>query len=196
MLYDLIFYGFAGLSLIGAVLVITSSSPVRAALSLILVFVTTAALWLLLEAEFLAMTLVLVYVGAVMVLFLFVIMMLDVQAIPRDGRLRTVWMSLLVATGIGGTFIYVIEGHKTFAALTRLPLPSGYSHVEHLALLLFTEHLYAFEVAGMLLLAAIIAAIALTFRGRRRRKSQSVAAQVQATKAERLRVIKMPAEGV
>jgi len=189
---SLVFYLFASLTVLGAVGVITVRNAVQAVLCLVLTFFSAAALWMLLEAEFLAVTLVLVYVGAVMVLFLFVVMMLDVDyASLKSGFTRYLPLGILVALALFGAIYWVIRSE----VLGDMPEPAKhsaeYSNVTVLGKLLYTEYFYAFEVAGVILLVAIVAAISLTFRGRRDRRGQSVPVQHQASREERLRVVSM-----
>lgn len=189
---SLVFYLFASLTVLGAVGVITVRNAVQAVLCLVLTFFSAAVLWMLLEAEFLAVTLVLVYVGAVMVLFLFVVMMLDVDyASLKSGFTRYLPLGILVALALFGAIYWVIRSE----VLGDMPEPAKhsaeYSNVTVLGKLLYTEYFYAFEVAGVILLVAIVAAISLTFRGRRDRRGQSVPVQHQASREERLRVLSM-----
>ncbi|GAA4361457.1 NADH-quinone oxidoreductase subunit J [Kangiella marina] len=188
----IVFYFFAGLTLLGAVGVITMRNAVQAVLCLVLTFFSAAVLWMLLEAEFLAVTLVLVYVGAVMVLFLFVVMMLDVDyAQLKSGFTKYLPLGIVMALALFGAIYWVIRNE----ALGEIPEPAkhgaDYSNVTVLGKLLYTEYFYAFEVAGVILLVAIIAAISLTFRGRRDRRGQSVPTQHQTSREERLRVVSM-----
>lgn len=195
----LVFYAFATV-LVGAALgVITAKNPVHAALFLVLAFFTSAGLWLLLEAEFLAISLVLVYVGAVMVLFLFVVMMLDINVTPlREGMTRYAWPGGLMAVAIVAE-IGLLVGTRYFG-LDRYPAPARhgaeFSNTEELGRVLYTEYLYPFEIAAAILLVAIVAAIALTLRRRPGSKYQDPATQVRVHKSERLRIMKMPAEQV
>jgi NADH-quinone oxidoreductase subunit J len=196
MFEQIIFYVFAALLILSAFMVITVRNPVHAALFLVAAFFCSAAIWLLLEAEFLAIVLVLVYVGAVMVLFLFVVMMLDVNlARLREGFARYLPVGALVALAMVASMILVVRSGQ-FGA-TTFPAPEhgpGYSNTGELGHALFTEYLYPFEIAGAILLVAIIAAIALTMRPRRMTKAQRVAQQVAARRAERVKLVKMEAE--
>jgi NADH-quinone oxidoreductase subunit J len=195
MIETAVFYVFA-LVLLGAALrVITARNPVHAALSLVLAFFTAAGIWLLLRAEFLAITLLLVYVGAVMVLFLFVVMMLDVDL----ERLREgFWRNLPAAVVVGGIMAFELVAmlasrHFGTAVSTRV-LPAGYSNTRELGRVIYTQYVYAFEIAAVILLVAIIAAIALTLRRRKDTKSLDPAAQLAARPKERVRLVSMPAE--
>lgn len=191
------FYFFAAILIAAALRVITARNPVHAALSLVLAFFTAAALWLLLEAEFLAIALVLVYVGAVMVLFLFVVMMLDINL----DRLREgYWDYLLPALVVAGVMVMemaVILGGRYFN-LSSMPKPAGagpgYSNTRELGGVLYTDYVYAFEIAAVILLVAIVAAIALTLRKRKDNKYQAPSKQVSIRRADRVRLVSMPAE--
>ena len=197
MFIDILFYAFAAVLLAAGVTVITARNPGYSALSLVLCFVTSAALWLLIEAEFLAIVLVLVYVGAVMVLFLFVVMMLDVNVEKLRAGLTRYWVlgALVTATAVA-ELVGVIYARKLGVDVTRgaSPLPAGYSNTADLGLALFTRYAYPIELAAMLLLVAIVAAIALTMRKRRGLKVQDIAAQVAVRASDRVRVVKMEAE--
>ena len=188
-----VFYVFGAVLLVSGLLVITSRNPVHSALFLVLAFFTAAGEWLLLRAEFLAIALVVVYVGAVMVLFLFVVMMLDINVERiREGF----WRNLPLALIVGG--IMVLE---MVAVLARhiygehpKPLSPGYSNTRELGQVLYTNYAFAFEIAAVILLVAIIAAISLTLRRRKDSRSQDPALQVRARRAERVRLVSMPAE--
>ncbi|TFG87010.1 MAG: NADH-quinone oxidoreductase subunit J [Chromatiales bacterium] len=197
MFTTFLFYAFSTVLLASAVGVITVRNPVYAALCLILAFVTSAVLWLLLEAEFLAVVLVLVYVGAVMVLFLFVVMMLDINtATLREGFLRYAPVGVIVAGIIVLELAYVIwyrsDGLPVDVQL--VPRDAVYSSTEQLGLALYTQYLYPFELAAMLLLLAIVAAILLTMRHRPGVKSQNVSEQVRVRREDRVRIVKMKSE--
>jgi NADH-quinone oxidoreductase subunit J len=193
----ILFYFFAAILVFAAARVITVRNPVHAALHLVLAFFTCAALWLLLEAEFLAITLVLVYVGAVMVLFLFVVMMLDINASPlQEGFVKYLPLGVTVALLI---FIEMglVLGTQDFgngAAAMELRHPEGYSNVRELGGLLYTDYVYPFEIAAVILLVAIIAAIALTMRKRPETKYQDPSQQVAVKRADRVRLVSMKAE--
>lgn len=193
---DLVFYTLALILLYAALSVITTRNPVYAALFLVLAFFTAAGIWLLLEAEFLAITLVLVYVGAVMVLFLFVVMMLDINL----DRLREgFWQALPVALPVGGLMaveMVMIVGVNNFGAdkvLAPAAKPADYSNTAALGRVLYTDYLLAFELAAVVLLVAIVAAIALTLRSRKESKPTDANKQVAVKKADRLRIVKMAA---
>ncbi len=193
---DLVFYALALILLYAALSVITTRNPVYAALFLVLAFFTAAGIWLLLEAEFLAITLVLVYVGAVMVLFLFVVMMLDINL----DRLREgFWQALPVALPVGGLMaveMVMIVGVNNFGAdkvLAPAAKPADYSNTAALGSVLYTDYLLAFELAAVVLLVAIVAAIALTLRSRKESKPTDANKQVAVKKSDRLRIVKMAA---
>ena len=195
MVETIIFYVFAVSTVISATAVVTVKNPVHAVLFLVLTFFTSAVIWLSLEAEFLAIALVLVYVGAVMVLFIFVVMMLDINiARLREGFVRYLPLGLAVAVvmllmmlSVVTSDVFVLE-----AGSEPLPKPADYSNTKALGGVLYTEYVFAFEVAAVILLVAIIAAIALTMRKRARTKYQSPSEQIKVRKADRLRVVDMP----
>ncbi len=193
MFESAVFYALAAVLLVSGVLVVTARNPVHGVLFLVLAFFNAAGIWLLLRAEFLAIALVVVYVGAVMVLFLFVVMMLDINLERvREGF----WRNLPLALVVGG--IMVIEmvavlANRYYGALPR-EVPAGYSNTKELGRVLYTQYAYAFEIAGVILLVAIIAAIALTLRRRKDRRSQDPSAQIRVRRAERVRLVSMPAE--
>jgi len=190
------FWVFAVVLVLAALRVITARNSVHSALFLVLAFFTSAALWMLLEAEFLAITLVLVYVGAVMVLFLFVVMMLDINL----DRLREGFWSYLPLGATVGALMVVEMGlvlWNRYAGLQSTPPAApqqGYSNTKVLGGLLYTAYAYPFELAAVLLLVAIVAAIALTLRRRKDTKYQDPAKQVLVRRSERVRLVSMPAE--
>ena len=189
-----IFYAFAAVLLLSGVRVITARNPVHAALFLVLAFFTAAGIWLLLRAEFLAIALVVVYVGAVMVLFLFVVMMLDINLERvREGF----WRNLPVALMVGGVMVLEmisVLANRIWGAGEPRRLPAGYSNTRELGRVLYTQYAFAFEIAAVILLVAIIAAIALTLRRRKDSRSQDPSEQNRAKRAERVRLVSMPAE--
>ncbi len=188
----LIFYAFSAVTLFGAGMVVFSRNPVRAVLSLVLTFTAMAGLWMLLQSEFLALTLILVYVGAVMVLFLFVVMMLNMNMTPiTEGFARYLPLGILLAVCLIGQIIWLLGKDMIMSTLKVLPImPVGYSNIKALGVALYTEYLYPFEIAGVLLTVAIIAAIGLAARGPRHRRIQDIGAQVAVRKADRLTVLK------
>jgi NADH-quinone oxidoreductase subunit J len=190
---QIIFYFFAILLVFAAGMVITVKNPVHAALFLVLAFFSSAAIWLLLEAEFLAIALVLVYVGAVMVLFLFVVMMLDVNlAELRAGFTKYLPVGGLVALLMMVAMSWVV-GSRYFKREVS-PHPADYSNTRELGKVLYTDYIYPFEIAAIILLVAIVAAIALTMRERRQLKTQKPELQVTVQRQDRIRLVKMAAE--
>ena len=192
-----IFYFFAAILVFAGLRVITARNPVHAALYLVLAFFTAAGLWILLEAEFLAITLVLVYVGAVMVLFLFVVMMLDINL----EKMREGFWDYLPLAGIVAVLLVVemvlILGSRHFGLeVMGAPAPhaADYSNTKELGRVLYTDYVYAFELAAVILLVAIVAAIALTLRHRKDSKFIDPAVQVKVKRNDRLRIVKMQAE--
>ena len=189
-----VFYTFGAVLLIAGLRVITARNPVHGALWLVLAFFTAAALWLLLRAEFLAIALVVVYVGAVMVLFLFVVMMLDINLERvREGFWRNLPLALLVGVIMVWEMITVVA-YRYWGAGTPAEPPPGHSNTRALGRVLYTDYAYAFEVAAVVLLVAIIAAIALTLRQRKDSRAQDPAEQVRARREERVRLVSMPSE--
>ncbi len=192
----IVFYAFSTILIVAALSVITRRDSVKAVLSLVLCFFAAAAIWVLLEAEFLAVSLVLVYVGAVMVLFLFVVMMLDVDfAAIKQGFIRYMPVGILAAVAFfAGLYLLINSG---IFDSQNMPMPAphdaDYSNIEALGMLLYTHYFYPFELAAVILLVAIIAAISLTYRGSRSRKVQKNAEQISTKKEDRLRIIKMDA---
>jgi NADH-quinone oxidoreductase subunit J len=198
MIVNLLFYLFAAVLVASAVGVITARNPVHCALFLVSAFLNSAVIWLLLEAEFLALTLVVVYVGAVMVLWLFVVMMMDIDVEKlRQGFTRYAPVGALVALVVVAqiaTVVYVRKLGLDDAALAE-PKPADYSNTAELGHLLYTQYLWPFEIAAVILLVAIVAAITLTMRRRPGQKIQDVAKQVAVRAQDRIRVVKMDAEG-
>ena len=192
-----VFYVFALILIYAAGRVITVRNPVHATLHLVLAFFTCAGLWLLLEAEFLAITLVLVYVGAVMVLFLFVVMMLDINTSPlREGFIRYLPVGLVVAS-LMLLEMFLVVGARNFGAQSvAIPERHGadYSNTRELGNVLYTDYVYPFEIAAVILLVAIVAAIALTMRKRPETRYQDPSRQVSVQPEDRIRIVKMPAE--
>ncbi len=197
MFYAILFYSFATI-LIGAVMgVIFSRNPVHAVMFLVLAFFESAMLWLLIEAEFLAIVLVLVYVGAVMVLFLFVVMMLDIEVERTEGGYTRYLPLGLVIAGLMVIELMQIIWWRSSADVASggfVATPDGYSNTEALGAVLYTEHVYAFEIAAVILLLAIVAAITLTMRKRPGLKQQNISEQVAVKAADRLRIVKMDTE--
>jgi NADH-quinone oxidoreductase subunit J len=197
MFPTLLFFVFSAV-LVGAALgVILARNPVHSALLLVLAFFTSAGLWIQLQAEFLAIALVLVYVGAVMVLFLFVVMMLDVNF----DKLRERFKSYIPVAATVGTLVLVemalvlIGGYMApRAVVAPAPAPAGFSNTRMLGMQIYTDYAYPFEIAGVILLVAIVAAIALTHRQRRETRYQNPAEQVKVRAGDRLRILQMPSE--
>ncbi len=189
-----LFYFFAAIQVLAALRVITVRNPVHAALFLVLTFVSASCLWILMEAEFLGLLLVLVYVGAVMVLFLFVVMMLDINiAEMREGFARYAPAALVVA------IIMVIEmalvlTQRVFHVRPPLEQATDVSNTEAIGQVMYTDYVYPFEIAAVVLLVAIIAAIALTFRRRPETKYQTPIEQIRVKRNDRVRLVKMAAE--
>jgi len=196
MFQAFLFYAFA-LVLIGAAVgVITARNPVHSALLLVLAFFTSSGLWIQLHAEFLAIALVLVYVGAVMVLFLFVVMMLDINL----AQLRAGFWSYLPVGGVVALLLVaemalmLLGNYAGEEALVPPLSPPGYSNTKELGRLVYTQYVYPFEIAAVILLVAIVAAIALTLRHRKTTKYQNPARQVEVRRNDRVRIVSMPAE--
>jgi NADH-quinone oxidoreductase subunit J len=198
LFHAILFYCFATI-LIGAALgVIFSRNPVHAVMFLVLAFFESAMLWLLIEAEFLAIVLVLVYVGAVMVLFLFVVMMLDIDVERmKGGYTRYLPLGLIIAGLMVVELMQIIwwRSSADIASGGFVATPEGYSNTEALGAVLYTEHVYAFEIAAVILLLAIVAAISLTMRKRPGLKKQNIAEQVAVRASDRIRIVKMKSEG-
>lgn len=198
MLIQVLFHLFAAALVLAALGVIIARNPVYSALALVMCFITSAAIWLLIEAEFLAVVLVLVYVGAVMVLFLFVVMMLDINlAELRQGFTRFAWLGTLVALAVIVEIVGVIwarGGLGLDASHGGVPQPADYSNTLALGSVLYTRYAYAFELAAVLLLVAIVAAISLTMRRRAGLKHQDISRQVAVRREDRVRIVKMEAE--
>jgi len=193
----IVFYVFSVLIVFAALRVITARNPVHAVLFLVLAFISSAGIWLLLEAEFLAITLVLVYVGAVMVLFLFVVMMLDINL---DKLREGFWDYFPLAAFVGvlmAVEMAMVLGSKHFGP-ERIVSPPGhaadYSNTAELGRRLYTDYVFPFELAAVVLLVAIVAAIALTQRSRKDSKFIDPADQVRVKRNDRLKIISMPAE--
>ncbi len=198
MLVQILFYIFGTLLVVCALGLITARNPVYSALFLVLCFFNSAVIWLLTGAEFLAIVLVLVYVGAVMVLFLFVVMMLDINVAElRRGFTRFAWLGWLTAAALVAEIVMVVWSHGRSGldvARTPIPEPASYSNTAALGQVIYTRFAYPFELAAVLLLVAIVAAIALTMRHRQGLKVQDVSRQVSVRAADRVRIVKVKAE--
>ncbi|MGH8149723.1 MAG: NADH-quinone oxidoreductase subunit J [Steroidobacteraceae bacterium] len=197
MLVEILFYVFATILTASALGVIVARNPVHSALALVMCFVTSAAIWLLAGAEFLAIVLVLVYVGAVMVLFLFVVMMLDVNVEElRRGFTRFAWLGWLTAAAVIVEIVGVVLSRAFGVDVSRgaVPHPASYSNTTELGRALYTRFVYPFELASVILLVAIVAAIVLTMRRRPGYKVQDVSQQVAVRAADRVRLVRMEPE--
>ncbi len=195
--HSILFYVFAAILLGAACGVVFSKNPIHSIMYLVLTFFQAAVLWLMAEAEFLAIVLVLVYVGAVMVLFLFVVMMLEVnvESVQR-GLTRYAPLALIIAGVMTLELMQVIWLRSKGVELAGgfQPTPENYNNTRELGQVLYTEHVFAFEMAAVVLLLAIVAAITLTMRKRPNLKVQNIAAQVAVRAKDRVRVVKMDAE--
>ncbi len=194
----ILFYLFAAITIYAAAMVVTRRNPVHSVLFLVLAFVSAAALWMLMEAEFLAITLILVYVGAVMVLFLFVIMMLDIDvAVVKARFVKLMPLALLIAITMAAE-MFLVLGKGWFSPEQfpkPEPMPADYSNTESLGEVLYTVYMYPFELAAVILLVAIVAAIGLTMRRRPETKYQNPSEQVKIKKGpDRVQVVKVPTE--
>jgi len=192
-----LFYLFAAILVFASVRVVTVRNPVHAALFLVLAFFNSAVLWMLLEAEFLAIVLVLVYVGAVMVLFLFVVMMLDINLAPiQEGYTRYLPLGAAISVVIALEMGAVLASDFFSAAAFSMPAahPADYSNTKELGSVLYTRYVLAFEIAAVILLVAIVAAISLTLRRRPDTKYQDPAQQVRVNRRDRVRLVKMKAQ--
>ena len=190
-----VFYAFGAILVASALAVITARNPVHAALFLVLSFFTASAIWLLLRAEFLAITLVLVYVGAVMVLFLFVVMMLDINLERlREGFWQYLPLGALVGILMAFEMGAVLYGRWFGLVAPPRAMAPGYSNTKELGRLIYTDYVLAFEVAAVVLLVAIVAAISLTLRRRKDSRSQDPSQQVRARREDRVKLVTMPSE--
>lgn len=188
--HQVIFYVFTLVLIASATMVITAKNPVKAILCLVVTFFSSSVLWMLMQAEFLSLVLIFVYVGAVMTLFLFVVMMLRTES--RDGvSLRHLPIGLLVFALLVGTSYYVFcQNHWALSATPSSHYGADYNNVAVMGTLLFTQYLLPFEIAAALLLVGMISAIALAFHGKKAgTKSQKISEQLQATKKDRLKIV-------
>ncbi len=194
--HELIFFAFAAALITAAFMMIMVRNPVHSALFLVMAFFASAGLWIMLEAEFLGLVLILVYVGAVMTLFLFVVMTLNIDLENKDKHYwRYLPYGFLVVGVFVGLVVYVIAPEQAFWGTVPIEMASAdASNVKALGSVLYTDYVYPFEIAGVLLLVAIIAAIALSFRGRQGRKSIAPADQITIRREDRIRLVKMPTE--
>ena len=197
---DFLFFVFAGMVIVAALGVVTSKNPVHSALFLVLTFFCSSAVWLMLEAEFLAITLVLVYVGAVMVLVLFVVMMLDINiAEMREGFVSYLPVGISFAVVMVAIMVWVVgpvgpDITDTAALNQAVVHGADYSNTKELGRILYTDYVLAFEIAAVILLVAIIAAIALTLRSRPTTKYQKPGEQIKVKRNDRLKIVSMEAE--
>lgn len=192
---SIVFYVFAALAVFAAFRVITARNPIHGVLYLMLTFISASGIWMLLEAEFLAIALVLVYVGAVMVLFLFVVMMLDINLVRlREGFWRWLPFGAALAALMLFEMIWVLGADEVSAGRAAVKHAADYSNTKELGRLIYTDYVYPFEIAAVLLLVAMVAAISLTLRRRKDAKSQVVAEQIAVKKADRLRIVPMQSE--
>ena len=186
-----LFYLFGAVMLAASFLVVVVRNPVHAALFLVLAFFTAAALWMLLYAEFLAIALVLVYVGAVMVLFLFVVMMLDINLdLLREGFWKHLPIALVVGLMMAAEMAGLLWRASRGAAVAAAPAAASYSNTKELGRVLYTDYVFPFEIAAVILLVAIVAAIAITLRTRKETKYQDPATQLAVKASERLKIVK------
>lgn len=190
----LIFWLFSGVLLISATMVVVARNPVRCVMFLVLAFIASSALWMILQAEFLSLVLVFVYVGAVMTLFLFVVMMINVDLVAlREGFVRYLPIGILVSAVLAGLILYVITPKHFPAGITNqvIPQPADYSNTKELGSVLYTQYVYSFEIAAAILLVAIVSAISLAFRGRQNSKAQNISEQIAVRKKDRYYVVNL-----
>ena len=196
IIQQIVFYFNAALLLISALMVITSRNPVRGVLSLVLAFFAASVLWMLMQAEFLSLVLIFVYVGAVMTLFLFVVMMLNIDKAPaREKFVRYFPFGLLIILVLVGMLIVALNPtHFDSQNYTLTLHGANYSNVKSLGAVLYTQYMYPFEIAAALLLVAIIAAINLAFHGSGKSKRQDISQQLAARKKDRMQLIDLKAD--
>lgn len=192
-----IFYVFAGVAIVSATYVITARNPVRSVLALVITFLAIAGVWMILDAEFLSLILILVYVGAVMTLFLFVIMMLNIDTeYLATGFVNYLPFGIFIVVMLIALMLVALGSH--YFGVSQMPLPppeaANYNNIKSLGEILYVDYALPFELAGVILLAAIIAAITLAHRGPHQRKVQNVSDQISANPKDRVRLVKMPAE--
>jgi NADH-quinone oxidoreductase subunit J len=192
-----LFYILSAILVIAALRVVTARNPVHAVLFLVLAFFNASGLWLLLQAEFLAIALIVVYVGAVMVLFLFVVMMLDINLERlRQGFWGNLWLGGPIAVLMVVEMVAVLSA-RSFGP-EALPVPAapaaGYSNTKALGMAIYTDYVYPFELASVILLVALIAAVVLNLRQRRDNKQLNPAEQIAIQRKDRVRIVSMPSE--
>ena len=190
------FYSFAAVLVLSALKVITAKNPVHAALFLVLAFFNAAGIWMLLEAEFLSIALILVYVGAVMVLFLFVVMMLDLDIAHLRNQFKQFIpvASLVGAVIVAEMTLVLVRGFIGTVKPLPKTTPEGESNSMSLGKMIYGDYVFNFEIAGIILLVAIVAAVALTLRRRKDHKTQDIAAQIRVNPADRVRIVSMESE--
>jgi NADH-quinone oxidoreductase subunit J len=192
IIIHLLFYLFAVTAVTSAIIVIAARNPVRSVLALVVTFFSMAGIWMLFTAEFLSLVLLLVYVGAVMTLFLFVVMMLNINlSAERQNFSRLFPLAIIMVLLVISILVLAVGLRFNYLPTPTMP-DSNYSNVTALGSVLYTEYAYPFEIAGVLLLAAIVAAINLGQRKPRERKAQDISEQLNVHPADRLRIIKMP----
>ncbi len=191
---QLVFYVFSAVLILASLMVVVSRNTMKSALFLVLAFFASAVLWIMLEAEFLGLVLIFVYVGAVMTLFLFVVMMLNLDTEPqKQGMVRYLPFGAIIVAMIVGIMIYAIAPNH-FGLLAPAHHGAGYSNIKALGHVLYTDYVFPFEVAAVVLLVAMVSAISLTHHGKPKRKTQDVPGQVAVQPEDRLRVVDMPAQ--
>lgn len=195
-LSELLFYVFSAITLGSALMVVFSRHPVRSILFLMLTFFTSAVLWMLLQAEFLSLALIFVYVGAVMTLFLFVVMMLNVEKVPRGRGFAILPLGLALGALFAVVVVKFLHGGKLpFLHKAAPALAADFNHTQALGRVLYTQYVLPFELAAVILLVAMVSAITLAFRGRRQNsRSQRISEQVAVQAKDRVRIVAMPAE--
>lgn len=194
---EIIFYICAAALVVSSLCVILNRNPVQSALSLVVCFLAAAILWMLMQAEFLSLVLIFVYVGAVMTLFLFVVMMLNIDQAKKDKQFaRVLPLGIVLLIVLFGCFVYSLIGKNLPAFLQQLPtFPEGTNNTVNLGMILYTDYLLPLEITAVVLLVAMLAAIAVAFQGpRTNAKTQLVSKQLDAKKADRLRIISMKSE--
>jgi NADH-quinone oxidoreductase subunit J len=196
LLLNTLFYVFAAITVLSAVMVITQNNPVRCVLFLVLAFFSSAVLWILVQAEFLALILILVYVGAVMTLFLFVVMMLNIDhEMKKSTKVRYLPFALMLVALLVGLLIIALPEGRFLTAVLNAALPvSAVSDTVALGLVLYTDYLAAFELAAVILLVAIIAAVTLVHRAPTRSKRQNIVGQIMTRREDRVTLLQMKSE--
>ena len=193
---NFVFYFFSALLLLSALMVILVRNPIKGALFLVLAFFCSSALWMLMQAEFLSLALIFVYVGAVMTLFLFVVMMLNLDLTSvREGFVRYLPFGAIVIVLLLGLMLLVIGPQHFGSSYATLKIqPNDYSNTQELGNVLYTDYLYPFEIAAVILLVAIVSAISLAFRPKRQRKTQDIAEQINVRAKDRVELVNIKSE--